>query len=355
MNDMTAAKTVAKTTPKAASSEPKTAREWVPILARYRDPSLSRSLFELAVTLAAFVALWATAWYLLSISIWASLGVAIVAAPFLVRLFAIQHDCGHGAFFANRTLSDWVGRWLGVLTLTPYDVWRRVHSIHHSAAGNLENRGMGDIMTLTVDEYRALTAWGKFKYRLYRNPIVLFGLGPLYLYILQNRLPIGLMRDGIRYWISALGTNAVLFSAIAVILYFGGWKPVVFIFLPMTVFAGTIGIWLFYVQHQFEQTHWDHGDEWQVHDSALKGSSQYVVPQPFQWLTVNIGVHHVQHLYARIPFYRLPEVLRDHRALDHSQRLTLRESFGCVKLVLWDEKARKLISYAQARAAYGAL
>ena len=319
------------------------------VLAKYRDPDHARSLFELGISLAAFVAMWAVAWWALALSYWLALGIAVLNAGFLVRLFAIQHDCGHNSFFRNRHASDWVGRALGVITLTPYDVWRRTHSIHHSAAGNLDGRGIGDIHTLTVREYFRLSWRERFGYRLYRNPLVLFGVGPAYIFLLQNRLPVGLMTAGAKYWTSAMATNAAIALAIGLMIWFGGLMPVLLIFLPTSAVAASIGVWLFYVQHQFEETSWDGAEDWQVHDAALQGSSHYDLPLVLRWMTANIGIHHVHHLYARIPFYRLTQVLRDHPALAESQRLTLWESFSCVRLQLWDEGRRKLISIAQAR------
>jgi omega-6 fatty acid desaturase (delta-12 desaturase) len=327
------------------------ARLWVQKLAKYRDPSVPRSIFEIVVTLGPFLALWALAWWMLSYSYLLALGIAVVNGMFLLRLFAIQHDCGHSAFFKNTVLGDWIGRALGVLTLTPYDVWRRAHSIHHADAGNLDKRGMGDIETLTVDEYNARGPWGKFLYRLYRNPIVLFGLAPGYLFILQHRIPWGL--NSVKYWVSAMGTNVAIAAVLGLIIYLGGLMPVLLIFIPTVLIASSIGVWLFYVQHQFEETHWDRQPQWQVHEAALHGSSFYVMPKVLQWLTANIGVHHVHHLYARIPFYRLTEVLRDHSELANAQRLTIRESLRTVRLQLWDERQRKLMSFAQARATYG--
>ena len=217
------------------------AKEWARILAEYRAPDPMRSSFELVVTLGPFVLLWILAWWSMSISYWLTISLSLLNAAFLLRLFAIQHDCGHGAFFQNRNLSDWIGRALGVLTLTPYDVWRRSHSIHHSSSGNLGRRGMGDIHTITVAEYRARTPLNKLIYRLYRNPVVLFGLGPGYLFFLQNRLPLGFM-DQSRYWISAMGTNAALFLSVALVVYFGGLMPILLIFLPSTLLAATAGV-----------------------------------------------------------------------------------------------------------------
>lgn len=337
-----------------ASAQVRDARDWVRLLAQYREPCRRRSIFELLVTLVPFAGLWALAWASMSVSYWLTLGLSILNGLFLVRIFCIQHDCGHAAFFQNRKAQDWVGRCLGVLTLTPYDVWRRTHSLHHAAHGNLDRRGIGDVLTLTVAEYRARSRFGRLVYRLYRHPLVLFGVGPSYLFLLQNRLPLGLMTSGRRYWISAMGTNATIAAALGLMIWQGGMTPVLLIFLPTTVVAATIGVWLFYVQHQFEETHWAEDDVWQVHEAALAGSSYYVLPTPLRWLSANIGIHHVHHLYSRIPFYRLPEVLRDHVELAAAQRLTPRESLRSVNLHLWDEKLSRLTSFGEARRRYGA-
>ena len=334
-----------------SAAEARTSKEWVKILSEYREPNALRSVFELAVTLGPFLLLWALAWMSLSVSYWLTLMLSVINAAFLLRLFAIQHDCGHGAFFNNRTVSDWLGRVIGVVTLTPYDVWRRSHSIHHSSSGNLGRRGMGDIHTLTVAEYKERTPFERLKYRLYRHPIVLFGLGPGYLFLFQNRLPLGLAEHA-RYWVSAMCTNAAILVGLAIIVHFGGLMPILLIFLPSTLLAATAGVWLFYVQHQFETTHWEAEEDWQLHDAALHGSSHYVMPAVLQWLSANIGIHHVHHLYSRIPFYRLPEVLRDHADLAEGNTMTIRESLANVKLHLWDEKSKRLLSFPQARQLY---
>jgi omega-6 fatty acid desaturase (delta-12 desaturase) len=327
------------------------AKDWVKILSYYRGASSLRSAYELAVTIGPFLLLWSLAWWSLSVSYWLTLTISLTNAAFLLRLFAIQHDCGHGAFFNNRTVGDWLGRVLGVLTLTPYDVWRRTHSIHHSSSGNLGRRGIGDVHTLTVAEYQNLTPLNRLMYRLYRNPLVLFGFGPGYLFLLQNRLPFGLMASA-KFWVSAMATNAAIFAGLLLILHFGGLMPILLIFLPTTLLAATAGVWLFYVQHQFENTHWDDEEDWQLHDAALKGSSHYVLPPVLQWLSANIGIHHVHHLYSRIPFYRLTEVLRDHMELATGNRMTIRESLGNARLHLWDEKTQRLLSFSQAQARY---
>lgn len=302
------------------------------------------------MTLVPFVVLWALAWWALSISPWLALILALANAAFLVRLFMIQHDCGHGSFFKDRRLCDYVGRTIGVVTLTPYDVWRRTHAIHHATTGNLDRRGVGDLPTLTVREYKEKSWFGRALYRLIRNPAFLFGIVPFYTFFLQNRLPVGLMRAGWRYWLSALATNAGIGAVIAGMVWFGGWDVLLFIYLPTMFLAAMVGMWLFYVQHQFEDTNWEHEEDWNVQDAAINGSSHYDLPGILRWLTANIGVHHVHHLASRIPFYRLAEVIEDHDILAQSKRITLLESLRCARLHLWDEKSRKLLSFADARA-----
>lgn len=334
------------TPPRASQS--RDARDWVAILSQYREPSHWQSAWEIAVTAGPFLLLWALAWWSVEVSYTLAVALSVLNATFLARLFMIQHDCGHASFFRNRTVSDWIGRVIGVVTLTPYDVWRRTHAAHHATAGHLGMRGMGDVLTLTVAEYQGLSAFGRLRYRLYRHPLVLFGLGPTYLFFFQNRLPLGLMNAGARYWISAMGTNLAIAAALGTIAWFGGAAVLLAVFLPMTVAAASIGVWMFYVQHQFEETSWDHEPDWQLHDAALHGSSHYVLPGVLRWLTANIGVHHVHHLQSRVPFYRLPEILRDHPELAEAQQLTVRESLAGVGLQLWDERRRRLVSFAEA-------
>lgn len=323
--------------------------KWTTVLAKYREPIPARSVFELSVTLVPFVAIWALAWWTLSISPFLGALLAMVNSAFLVRAFMIQHDCGHGAFFKNRRLGDWIGRVLGVLTLTPYDVWRKTHAIHHATTGNLDQRGVGDLPTLTVNEYRDKSRVGRFLYRLVRHPLFLFGVVPFYTFFLQNRLPVGLMRSGWRYWVSSQATNAAIGGALAILIWFGGWEVIYCIFLPTMLLAASIGMWMFYVQHQFEDTTWDRQEDWNVQTAALNGSSHYVLPPVLNWITGNIGAHHLHHLASRIPFYRLPEVLREHGDVTNARRLTFRESLHCARLALWDENSRRLISFAEAR------
>jgi acyl-lipid omega-6 desaturase (Delta-12 desaturase) len=216
----------------------------------------------------------------------------------------IQHDCGHGAFFSRRPANDCVGRVIGVVTLTPYDAWRRAHAMHHAPCGNLDRRGIGDVDTLTVQEYRTRTRRGQLRYRVYRNPIVLFAIGPVYLFILQQRLPAGLMRAGWLPWISTMSTNLGIALIVATLVWFIGLKIFLLVHLPIMLLAGSAGVWLFFIQHQFEHTSWEHDDAWGLHAAALHGSSHYDLPGILRWFTANIGVHHVHHLCSRIPYYR---------------------------------------------------
>ena len=328
------------------------ARGWTQILARYREPSHARSLFEIAVTLIPLTGLWSLAWLAIHFGYWwLSLLLAVPAAGFLVRLFMIQHDCGHGAFFRHRLANDWVGRVIGVLTLTPYDFWRRTHAAHHATSGNLDRRGVGDIDTLTVREYQARSFFGRLGYRMYRHPIVMFGIGPAYLFVVQHRLPVGLMRAGWQPWLSTMATNAAAAMIVATLIWLIGLGPFLLVHVPIMLLAASLGVWLFYVQHQFEHTFWDDNPHWNMHEAALHGSSHYDLPAILRWFTANIGVHHVHHLCSRIPYYRLPRTLREHPELAGTSRLTLLESLRCVRLVLWDENRRRLISFQEMRAA----
>ena len=315
-------------------------------LARYRDPDLTWSVAEIAMTLTPLVALWAAMWALLHVSYWLTLALSLPAAGFLMRLFMIQHDCGHGAFFRTRAVNDWVGRAFGVLTLTPYDYWKRTHAAHHATAGNLDRRGMGDIDTKTVHEYLSMNWLGRLGYRLYRHPLVMFGLGPSFVFLLQFRAPFGLMRGaGWTPWASTMSTNAAIALIVALLMWLIG--PVAFLMVhgPIFLLAGAMGVWLFYVQHQFDDTRWAREANWSHPELALHGSSYYDLPIVLRWFSANIGVHHVHHLASRVPFYRLREVLRDYPQLKEVGRLTLWQSLRCINYTLWDEDARRLISF----------
>ena len=324
---------------------------WTCKLSEYRTPSDWRGSCELAITAIPFAAAWFLMyWGLLHGHIWLYLLMFLPASGFLVRLFLIQHDCGHRTFFSNKHANDWVGRIISVLTLTPYDHWRRAHAIHHATHGNLGRRGVGDVDTLTVSEYLARSRWARLRYRAYRHPLVLFGIGPAFVFVLQNRFPAGFTHKGWLPWASTMGTNAAIAVTVALLIWLIGFSAFLVIHAPVLLLGAACGVWLFYVQHQFENTYWERQESWTFRDGALHGSSNYQLPPVLRWFTANIGMHHVHHLSSQIPYYRLPAVLRDHPQLNEVNRLTLRASFKCVRLALWDEGHHRLISFKDLRA-----
>ena len=310
-------------------------------LSRYCQPRDWRAVWELSITGLPFLGCWLAALIGFAYGHWLFALFSIPAAVFLVRLFMIQHDCGHGSFFRHRVANDAVGRIIGVLTWTPYAYWRRLHAGHHATSGDLDMRGKGDIDTLTVSEYLSLPTWRRMVYRLYRNPFVLFGLGPAYVFLLKQRMPVELVRDIKDGWVSVMTTNLAIAALVVGALMLAGPAGFLAVQVPTVICAATIGVWLFYVQHQFRDTRWDAHTEWDFHCQAVEASSFYDLPAPLRWLTANIGIHHIHHLRSRIPSYRLHECLKDFPELRKVNRLTLLESFKCASLALWDDAERK--------------
>lgn len=319
---------------------------WSAALRHYKQPDNRVAGLELVKTVGPLAALWVLMWFLSTISLWLPLLVAPLAAAFLTRLFMVQHDCGHNAFFSSRRVNDWTGRILGVLTLTPYDFWRHSHALHHAGAGNLDRRGIGDIDTLTVGEYLSRSRWGRLRYRIYRHPLVMFGIGPAYLFLLQHRLPVGAMGRGMMPWASTSLTNLAILAYALCLIQLIGLSAFLMVHLPVMLMGAALGVWLFYVQHQFERTYWEHDENWSHPDAALHGSSFYDLPRPLMWITGYIGVHHVHHLSSRIPFYRLPEVMSAHPELGGIGRITLWESLKCVRLTLWNEDSKAMVAFS---------
>ena len=331
---------------------PTCTQEWNSVLRPYSTPQAGRSLAQLLITLGLLFAGFAGMLVLEGfVSYWAALALAVPTGLFLVRIFIIQHDCGHYSFFRQRWACDWVGRALGVLTLTPYHWWKRDHDWHHASSGDLSRRGFGDIDTLTVREYKALSASKRFLYRLYRHPLVLFGFGPAYQFLVRHRLPIGLRKGDTKTVLSILVTNL----AVAALLVVGGltmgFGRFSALWLPVLVVAATAGVWMFFVQHQFERTYWADAKEWDFTEAALKGCSYYKLPGLLEWLTGYIGYHHIHHLASRIPNYRLRDCFRDIAALRSVTEINIRESLRCARLSLWDEDSHRLLSFREALAA----
>jgi len=324
-------------------------KAWSVRLAPYRRASNFRAAMELLLTVVLFCLSWALCYFAYQyLGLLASLVLAIPAGALMVRMFILQHDCGHGSLFTTPALNRRVGRIIGVFTLTPYDTWRDSHAKHHAGSGNLEQRGFGDIDTKTVEEYLQSTKWEKLKYRLYRHPVVLFGLGPAYMFFLRHRVPLNLVKDR-TIWVNTMLTNVAIAVVFLAMMYWVGIAAFLWIHLPIITIGASIGVWLFYVQHQFDETHWDVPPDWSRDTAALHGSSFYDLPKPLMWISGNIGIHHVHHLNSRIPFHQLPKVMRDFPELRNLGRITFWQSLKTVRLALWDEKERRLVSFREAR------
>jgi omega-6 fatty acid desaturase (delta-12 desaturase) len=317
-------------------------------LARYAVPRRGRAASNLFTSVGAYLALVAGSCAALAVSPWLAGAISVAAAGFLLRTFIVFHDCAHGSFLPSKRTNAVLGAALGVLVFTPFAVWRREHAIHHATAGDLDRRGVGDIQTLTVDEYRASPWWERLRYRLFRNPLVMFGLGPVWVVLLGPRVvslsaPRRLQR-------SVLGTDLALTGIIAALCWLLGWQGLLIVQLPALLVSGSVGIWLFYVQHQFEDTYWQSGESWSYDDAALKGSSYLRLPRPLQYLTGNIGLHHVHHLSARIPNYNLQAAHDENAELHSVPTISLLDGLRATRFKLWDERRSKLVGFGAARA-----
>jgi omega-6 fatty acid desaturase (delta-12 desaturase) len=327
------------------TENPESAKFWAKTLAPYRTPSDAIALRQLAETLIPLVALTGLMLHGYSVGWWWVFALMPLASIFLVRTFVLQHDCGHGSLFRTRWANDLVGSLLGVLTLTPYYYWKRTHAIHHATSGNLDRRDFGDIDTITVAEYRALSPLRRLGYRAYRHPLVFLGLGALYQFVLKHRLPLDAPWSWRREWASVAFTNLGLGALVWAIGANFGWTAILAVQLPYQVLAAAGGIWLFYVQHQFEGGYWRRQDEWDFHTASLIGSSYYALPAWLHWLTADISVHHIHHLASKIPNYRLQKAFREVPELQKVTRLGLRQSLRCAKLKLWDEERRRVVGW----------
>lgn len=323
------------------------AGEWNKALAPYARPRLARSTLDLATSVVPYLGLSALMYLALDVSYLVTLAIALPAAGFLLRTYIIFHDCTHGSFLPSKRANIWLGRILGLIVYSPFQSWRHSHAVHHATAGDLDRRGVGDVPTLTAVEYRALPRRQRLGYRLFRNPLVMFGIGPIWAMIVQPRLVSRSARPRIRRSVHA--TNVVLAVLVALLCWALGWREYLLVQAPTALLAGSAGVWLFYVQHQFEDTYWQSGGDWDYAHAALRGSSHLKLPKVLQFFTGNIGLHHVHHLNARIPNYNLQRAHDDNPIFHEVPTLSLWEGVLAVRLKLWDEDRGRLVTFPEAR------
>ena len=328
-------------------AQPDAATPSAQALATYAEPSLGRALLDIATAVVPYFALSALMYLSLDVSYWLTLLIAIPAAGFLLRTFILFHDCTHGAFVPNRRANTWLGVALGLVVFQAFHSWRYNHAVHHGTAGDLDRRGTGDVQMLTVAEYRALSRRGRLGYRLFRNPLVMFGIGPIYSLLLQPRLVPRKAQPRIRR--SLIATNLALLVLVGGLCWLIGPGKYALVQIPTVMLAGAAGVFLFYVQHQFEDTYWERRGSWSFAQSALQGSSYLRLPQPLQFFTGNIGLHHVHHLNARIPNYNLQRAHDENPVFHDVPTLTLWDAVKAVRLKLWDEERGRLVTFADAR------
>ena len=320
---------------------------WVAALTQFEKPSAMKVTLQLIDTFLPYAALCALMYLTLSwkAPYWVTLLVALPAGAFMLRLFIFFHDCCHGSYLPSKLATQILGNILGVIVFTPYANWRHSHGVHHSTAGNLDRRGVGDVWTMTAEEYTASPRFKRFRYRLFRNPLVMFGLGPAYTFLIMHRVPPrGAKPNQV---VSVLVTNLAIAAIVVMAGLTIGIKAYLLIQLPIMFFGGAAGVWLFYVQHQFDPSYWERNEEWGSMESAMQGSSWYKLPKALQWISGNIGLHHVHHLRPRIPNYNLQRCLNEIPELQLPHPLTLGQSLKSVRLKLWDEKRKLLLSFKE--------
>lgn len=316
-------------------------------VAPYEEIDTKASIGQLFNTLVPLILLWYAAYLSLSVSYWLTIPIAVIASGFVVRTFIIFHDCCHGSFFKSRKANKILGTITGVLTLCPYEQWKNTHAIHHATSSNLDKRGIGDMWVLTVEEYGAASFWQRLYYRVYRNPIVMFGLGPIAIFLISYRFN----RKGARRKekISNYTTNILIVALYALLCWAIGWQAFLLVQAPIFMVSGMLGIWLFYVQHQFEETYYEHDEEWSYINAAVEGSSYYKLPKLLQWITGNIGFHHVHHLSPKVPNYNLEKAHEAAPPLQKATTITLKTSLKSIRFRLWDEEKKVFVTFKEAR------
>jgi omega-6 fatty acid desaturase (delta-12 desaturase) len=320
---------------------------WRTVLAPYARPSIGRGILDLATSVVPYLALWVLMYLALNVSYLLVVILTVPAAGFLVRTYIVFHDCAHGSFLPSRRANTWLGMICGLLTFTPFAKWRHEHAVHHGTAGDLDRRGVGDVHTLTVAEYRSLPRRRRLGYRLFRNPLVMFGIGPIYAILIAPRWVSRGTRQRLRR--SVIATNIALVVLVGTLCWLVGWRDYLLIQMPAVLLAGSIGVWLFYVQHQFEDTYWQSTDDWSYAEAALCGSSYLKLPKVLQFFTGNIGLHHVHHMSTRIPNYNLQRAHDEIDVFHDVPTLSLWDGLRAVRLKLWDESAARLVTFAEAR------
>jgi omega-6 fatty acid desaturase (delta-12 desaturase) len=323
------------------------AARWKAIVEVYQQPHAGRATWQLVNTLGAYAAVWFLIHLSLDVSWWLTGPLVVLAGGLLVRVFIIFHDCGHGSFFASRFANDFWGCVTGLLTFTPYYHWRGEHAIHHGATGDLDRRGIGDVWTMTVQEYLDASRWKRFSYRLARNPVVLFVVAPLALFLVLQRFPRAGAKPHERHCVWWM--NAALLALVVGMSFVFGFPAFVVLQLLVLMVAGAAGVWLFYLQHQFEDAYWERGEDWDYAAAALRGSSFFQLPRVLQWFSGNIGFHHVHHLSPRIPNYNLERCHNSDPMFHSVKPMTLFASLRSLGLRLWDESSKKLIGWRQLR------
>ncbi len=316
---------------------------WRQAVVSYQSPDLRRSLWQLVNTFVPYLILWVLMVRSLEVSYLLTLALGVVAAGFLVRIFIFFHDCSHGSFMKSQRANDIVGIITGILTFTPYYSWRHAHAIHHATAGDLDRRGIGDIWTLTVKEYMAAPTWKRLAYRFFRFPLVMFLIGPTFVFLIAQRFPSG-SKAG-RERTSVWATNLALLGVAALMSFAIGFKAYLLIQFPVMIIAGMAGVWMFYVQHQFEGTYWERHENWNFATAALEGASFYKLPRILQWFSGNIGFHHIHHLSPKIPNYKLQLCFDANPIFQQVKPITVWASFKSLRLHLWDEDSQALVGF----------